>query len=151
MVELMVGIMAAAMLALGMGVMLVNMTRGWRQANNVADLERDMALAVHTLNISVRSASSTNAIQPVVGVNVLEVPVFDKIQAFSVSGGSLFYNRDKNGGGQGMLLVSNRLASSGGFWSAYDSAGRVITVSLKLLDSDSGVALAVTNSIRLRN
>jgi len=153
-VELLIGITAAAILALAAGVLLMNTYQGWASASSAVELERDAAVAIHTLELAVRGASNT--VTGEVGVDRLKVRNPDGvIRAFSVqtSNGrrSLLYN-PADPGGASMILVDKRL---GTFVSA--STGNMVCVSLALTgidqnNQDIGLVMEFSNVwIRMRN
>lgn len=145
-VELMVASIAAALLALTVGVMLVNGYLGWVRGLALADMERDAAVAVHAIDLSVRGATNANA----AGGTTLTVylPTNGGTRVFSASGSSPRGNLEYNG----VALVSNRLESFGA-----TVTGRVVSVSMSLAgidrnNGDTGVRMGVTNlCIRMRN
>ena len=147
-VELLIGVVAAAVLALTAGLMLVNTYQGWARGQGVVELERDAALAIQTLAVATRGACYTNT-TPVTGTDTLVVTVpGNTVRTFSVQGRSLIYSH--NGGS--MIVVSNRLAATKGFVSSYDSAARTITVTLALYDQVTGLGMTVSNmNFRVRN
>jgi len=154
-VELLIGIIAAAILALTMGVMLANTYQGWLRSQALADLERDAAVAIHTLDLAVRGAAST--VPGEVGVDKLKVvlPSGGIVREFSVATTSgrrsLVYNPDSPGGA-GMVIVDRRLGS---FVTSVTSGVVRVTMTLVGIDKndrDTGVSMGVTNlCIRMRN
>lgn len=143
-VELLIGIIAAAILALTAGTMLMNGYRGWVRSLALADMERDAAVAIHTVDLAVRAA--TNA----VGGSTLTLTLASNgvTRVFSTTGVSprktLAYN--------GMTLVDGRLESF-----ASTVTGNVVGVTMVLAaidrnGQDAGVTMGVTNLyIRMRN
>lgn len=142
-IELTIGIVAAAILALTAGTMLVNTYKGWIRDLAVADMERDAAVAIHTLDLAVRGASNV-----VWNGSTLTVYTNATGRVFSTSGvsprGNLIFN--------GMTLVDGRLVT----FTNSVSAGMVkVTLTVAGIDRnnvDTGVRMGVTNmSIRMRN
>lgn len=153
-VELLIGIMAAAVLAITAGLLLVNIYQGWARGAAAVELEREAAVAIHTLELAVRSASNT--VSGGVGVDLLQVRKPDGVvRSFTVqtSNGrrSLLYN-PSDPGGAAMVLVDNRL---GTFVSA--TTGNMVCVSLTLVgidqnNQDIGLTMECSNMwIRMRN
>lgn len=153
-VELLIGMIAAAILALVAGTLLTNSYQGWQRSQAAADMERDAALAIHTLELAIRGAS--NAVPGEVGIDRLKVMDPDGvIRAFSVqtSGGrrSLYYNPN-DPGGEPMVLVDRRL---GTFVAA--TTANLVRVSLTLVALDQnnqeiGLGMGFSNVwIRMRN
>lgn len=132
-VELMIGIVAAGILALTAGTLLASVYKGWARSMALADLERDAAVAIHTLDLAVRGA--TNAAWDGATLTVYWPTNAPKI--FSTSGGSLSYS--------GMTLVDQKLES----FSA-PVTGRVVWVTMAL--TNENVRMGITNMcIRMRN
>ena len=154
-VELLIGVASASILALTAGAILVNAYQGWVRSLAMADMERDAAVAVHVIALAVRGAS--NAVPGEVGTDKLKVviPPNSIVRAFSVqtSGGqrSLVYNPNWPNGAS-MVLVNGRL----GTFQASVTAGVVrVTISLSGIDQnsvDTGVTMVVSNmTICMRN
>lgn len=152
-VELLIGMVAALILASMAGVMLINTYRGWVRSLAVADMERDAAVALHTLDLAVRGAADTVQTGP----NTLQVLMTNgTVRAFSAQWagspprGSLYYYPVL--GQPGMTLVDKRLGS---FTTTVTSDVVRVTMTLTGIDQnngDTGVMMGVTNmSIRLRN
>lgn len=153
-VELVIGIAAASLLALTVGMMLAAAYRGWVRSLAVADLERDMSVAVHTLDMAVRGAEDAVDF----GVNKLQVrmPSNGVVRAFSAewSGsparGSLYYYPDYASGVR-WPVVDKRLVSF-----ITSTAGVIrVTMTLTAIDDNNQetlVTMGVTNmSIYMRN
>lgn len=145
-VELMVGLIAASILAVTAGLMLAQAYQGWIRAMAVADMERDAAVALHTLDVAVRGAS--NAVPNASGSTLtVDIPPYPS-RVFSSSGtsprGSLSYN--------GMTLVNGRLVT---FTNSVANGGITITMTLAGIDRnnrDTEVRMGVTNLfIKMRN
>ena len=142
-VELMIGILSASILALAVGIILANAYRGWVRGLAVADMERDASVAIHTLDLAVRGATNV-----VGGVTLTVYDTNGISRVFSTTGvaprGSLLYS--------GMTLVNGRLVS----FTNSVSAGMVsVTLTLSGIDQnnqDTGVRMGVTNMcIQARN
>lgn len=134
-VELMIGIVAAAILALTAGTMLANVYKGWARGLALADMERDAAVAIHTLDLAVRGAS--NAVWNGAARTLTNYMPSSVTRVFVASGGSLSCN--------GQTLVDQRLE----FFSA-PVTGRDVWVSIVL--TNQNIRMGVTNMcIRMRN
>ncbi len=152
-VELLIGMIAALILALMAGVMLINTYRGWVRSLAAADMERDTAVALHALDLAVRGAVDT----VLTGPNTLQVRMTNgMVRAFSAQWagapprGSLYYYPVL--GGPGMTLVDKRLDS---FGTTVTADVVRVTMTLRGIDqnnADTTVTMGVTNMcIRLRN
>lgn len=153
-VELLIGMIAASILAFTAGTMLMTAYRGWVRSLALADMERDASVAIHTLDLAVRGADAVLLAEP----NALRVRGTDgAVRSFSAqwsgtpSRGSLVYYRDL-AAGDPMILVENRLVS---FGSTFTSGVVRVSMSLSGIDrnnQDTGVTMGVTNmGIRMRN
>jgi len=156
-VEVLIGMIAAAVLALAAGTMLASTYRGWFRSLAVADMERDAALAIHTLDLAVRFASNT--VSGGVGVDILKVAIPSNgiVRAFSTTGvsprKSLWYYRNwNNEPASKMAVVTNRLDS---FHTTVTAGVVRVTMTLSGIDQnneDTGVRMGITNMcIRMRN
>ena len=153
-VELLIGMIAAAILAVAAGSLLVSAFRGSARAKAAVEMAQDAAVAIHTVELAIRSASNT--VTGEVGVDRLKVRTpSGVIRAFTVqtSNGrrSLVYNPDDPGGAS-MVLVDRRL---GTFVSA--TTGKVVRVSMTLSGIDQnaqdiGLVMGYSNIwVRMRN
>lgn len=150
-VELGVAMLAAAILGLVVGSILVMMSRnmvllGVGQASSAASeglvyVQRDAAVAMVALNGALRGASFSNTVSHNSSSNTLIVWSNTLAGTFAASGSNLLYTR----GGSSMTLVSNRL--TGFSWEQYPT--NAIRVTLVL----NGYGISMTNreTIRLRN
>jgi len=150
-IELLLGVVLAAFLALTAGGLLVFASRGWLCSASMSEMEHDMAVTLHALDMAVRGASNSNV---VTGVNTLRVTAGGATKAFSRVGNSLYYNLNGTAGGE--LVVNNRLDSRSGmtgFMSRFTNApNNEVFVTINLYDPTSGEALAVSNlCLRMRN
>jgi type II secretory pathway pseudopilin PulG len=153
-VELLIGMIAAAILAVAAGSLLVSAFRGSARAKAAVEMAQDAAVAIHTVELAIRSASNT--VTGEVGVDRLKVRTpSGVIRAFTVqtSNGrrSLLYNPNDPSGAS-MVLVDRRL---GTFVSA--TTGKVVRVSMTLsaIDQngqDNGLVMGFSNIwVRMRN
>jgi len=146
-IELMVGTIAAAVLALTIGSILAYVYKGWIRNMALAEMERDAAVAVHSLDVAVRGSSSV----VVAGVDILQVSN-TTLRVFTVHNRStpegprrdLIYN--------GIAVVTNQLGS---FVTSNNADSVWVTMSLNGIDKfnkDTGVRMGVTNRcILMRN
>ena len=70
-VELLIGVSAAAILAVAAGVLLESAFRGSARAKAAVEMEQDASVAIHTIELAIRSASNT--VTGEVGVDRLKV------------------------------------------------------------------------------
>ena len=158
-VELLIGIIAASILALTAGTMLANVYKGWVRSVALADMEREAAVAIHAIDLAVRGAS--NAVPNEVGQDKLKIviPSNGIVRAFTVRIRStpegerrdLLYN--SNGSSGGFAVITNRLDY---FYASPPTAKVVrVTMTLKGINNnnvDTEVRMGVTNMcILMRN
>lgn len=146
-VEMLIGIVTASIVALTAGGMLVYTYRGVLRSSAMAELERDANIAVRTLDNTIRKASSSQTV--VASTNTLRVVVSGQTNTFSVVGSNLLHYA-AGGPANGVELIKGRLA---GFSASYSGTpSSEVFVTLKLYDSISGARMTVSNlCIRLRN
>ncbi len=148
------GITAAAILALAAGTLLANLYYGWARGAAAVEMEREAAVAIHTLELAIRGSSNTVA--GGVGVDQLKLRLpGGGVRSFSVATSegrrSLIYNPD-DPGGAAMVLVDKRL---GAFVTV--STAKMVCVSLTLTGIDqnnqnTGQVMGFSNVwIRMRN
>ena len=142
-VELLIGMIAAAILALAAGSMLASTYRGWARSLALADLERDAMVAVSAINYAVRGAS-TNGLDTGTGNDKLTV-TGSVVHAFTVVNSNLVDNGDFSN-----PLVHGR---QGKFVSSFIPAPvPMVQMTMVFCDPPSVVTMTVSNMfIRLRN
>ena len=108
-VELGLGMLSAAILALLAGVLLFYSYTGWRK--NIADVQvqGDRTVAMTALNRSFREA--TNATIPAPGQ--ITVYLTNRTALFYVSGSNLVFDPNAGTGGDAVTLVKGRLVTFG--------------------------------------
>lgn len=143
-VEVMVGVVAAAMLLLTLGSMLFYSYRGWRIMQSAAEMERDGALAMRTLCRVFRSGSGTNVW--VVSPSSVTVSNASDIaaQSFYLTQARLVYAVDDV---PRLDLVRTGVVEFA--CSAVISNG--VTLVLRLNEPLGGTTMAMTNRVALRN
>ena len=136
--EVMVGILCAGILALTMGSLLYFNYKGWKGLQAVADMQRDGSLAMNTMTRVIRGSASANILaannSPGLTNNV-------EGWRFSKVGGRLVYVK----GGAGMDLTTNVT----GFSCASISTN--VMVGLSLTESSMNTSMNMTNIIHPRN
>jgi prepilin-type N-terminal cleavage/methylation domain-containing protein len=142
-VELMVGVMASAILALTVGAMLFVTYRGWQSIQSVAAMERDGSLAMDTMRRAIRGSSSSRWVSASCRLDVYTNAAV--AWQFASNNTRLVYTA----GGRGMDLVSTGLTA----FSCASVSGRV-TVVVNLRDPSSGgigATMNMSNTISSRN
>ena len=142
-VELLIGIVAAGILALAAGGLLASTYKGWARSVALADLEREAMVAVAAINYAARGAY-TNGLDMGAGNDKLIVSG-SVVHAFTVVNSNLVHNGDS-----GDPLVRNR---QGKFVSTYiPGSSPAVQVTMEFCDAPSGVTIVISNMfIRLRN
>ena len=106
-VEVMVGIMAASILSITIGLMLFYSYQGWRRMQEAAEMQRDASLAMSTMASAIRGGW-TNADVWSPSTSELKIsntnrPVF----RFKKNGNSLVYTINN---GAGMVMATNSVS-----------------------------------------
>ncbi|MEI6148828.1 MAG: hypothetical protein WCS01_06995 [bacterium] len=129
-VELMVGMVAASVLALTVGAIMYYSYRGWASVQAVGNMERDGALAMQTVANAVRGAASSN--------------LTSVAAQFAKQGDKLRYTR----AGVSMDLVRQGVQS---FTNTISASSNQVTVVLNIREPTSGVSMIMTNVVTTRN
>lgn len=145
-VELMVGMLAASVLAITIGSMLFYAYMGWRATRAVSEMERDGSLAMHTMSRVIRGAALRD-------IKFKSFP-YDKVvisnvnnsveQSFYSSGSSLIYTNRPDG----MTLVQDLVT---GFVCVQGSSTNQVKVELYLFEPTAKASMVMTKVITLRN
>ncbi len=143
-VELMVGMVAAAILALMFGAMLFYGYTGWVRLQAMAEMERSGALAMHTMSRVFRGATATK-IKNVSGSSVIVSNVNSiASQSFYRSGETLKYGIN---GVDRMNLVETGLTA----FVCLPVSNNEVRVMLSLRVPAVNMTMSLTNIITLRN
>jgi hypothetical protein len=129
-VELMVGMVAASVLALTVGAIMYYSYRGWASVQSVGNMERDGALAMQAVAKEVRGAASSNVVAVA--------------SRFAKVGDVLRYTR----AGVSMDLVRQGVQS---FTNIVSASSNQVTVVLNLREPTAGVTMSMTNVVMVRN
>ncbi len=127
-VELLVAMVAASILALAVGAIMYYSYRGWASVQSVGNMERDGSLAMQAVAKEVRGAASSN--------------VAAVASRFAKVGDKLRYTR----AGNSMDLVQQGVQSFTNIVSA-----NKVTVVLNLSEPTAGVTMSMTNVVMTRN
>lgn len=142
-VELVAGVMAAAVLAVTFGVVLVYGYRGWKNLQTMAEMERDATLAMRTISRAARCAQ-TNDIRVANGLLIVSNANGVAEQAFRLSGARLSY---ASNGLPGMDLVQADVVA---FRCTPVSGGSIMVV-LALSNEAANAQMSMSNVVTLRN
>lgn len=143
-VELMVAVLAAGVLAITLSSLLFYAYKGWKAVRAYSEMERDGSLAMRTLSRVVREASS-NDIMNVSSSDLIVSNVDNVVEhRFFQSGGSVVYTR----GGASMDLVQAGVTE---FFCSAVTSNNQITMILNLNEPTSEAEMSITNVVTLRN
>jgi len=106
-VELLAATIAAAVLALSVGAMLIYGYAAWRRHSEFVDMQRDATAAMHTIGWKVRAATASDATIP--AADRLRIVTPSATVEFRASGADLIYDPDTGTGGDEEVLVDGRL------------------------------------------
>lgn len=108
-VELLMAVVASAILALVVGIMLVYAWGEFRRDRDGVNMQEDGRIAMETIARTIRSASAPNV--QVLSSNDLRVTSSGVTKRVYASGNSLFYDPNMAVAGDAVSLVNNRLIS----------------------------------------
>jgi len=142
-VEVLAGIISAAILGLTMGALLYYNYKGWTGLQAVADMQRDGSLAMNTMNRVIRGASTN--MQWVSASSYLLVKNTNNVEGwrFTKTGDRLVYAVS---GGSSMDLVRKGVV---GFTCIPNTTNLVVW--LNLTESSMNTSMNLTNTIFPRN
>ena len=106
-VELMVGMLAAAIIALTAGAMLYYGFRSLGETSTAVELQRDGTLAMRSILTALREASGTNV--TVAGGSQISISLADRVAFFEQRDNDLFFDYDTGSAGNEALLVEGTL------------------------------------------
>ena len=141
MVELLVALAAASVLAITAGITLVYSHSGWRRNNAAMELQRDATLAMYRLSRAVRGASGNDVTTPLAGQSAERLTI--QTTEFRVDGDHLLYDPDTGIGGDEVVIVDGRLKT---FTVTSLSTGIGVSIVLELQNENSD-EIAITSAI----
>ena len=141
--ELLVAMIASALLALTVGAMLVVGTQSWRRNHAAVELQRDAAVAGDMLRRAVRM-STKNGITLSAGGSRLDIFTPGGTNAFYASGSDLVYDPNTGTTGDEITVVNARLAA---FSATVTNTG--VSVLMQLSSGDENTE--VNTFLRWRN
>jgi type II secretory pathway pseudopilin PulG len=145
-IELIVGMIAASMLAVIMSVVLFYGYTAWNRNSSFLELQRDATLAMQTLSKSLRQATATGVDLTQPGQIVVSNLNTTTLTSFYQQGGNLICNPAVNNGGVPFSLVRGWVIPSG-FTCSNIAQG--VTMRLKLKNGSK--SLEMDSSVNFRN
>ena len=106
-VELMVAMLSAALLAAISGAILFYAYTGWRRNTAAVELQRDGTVAIDMLARAVRHASASDV---TISAGKMEVQKAASTVSFTASGSDLVYDPDTGSGGDEVTVIDGRLS-----------------------------------------
>ncbi|MEI7435490.1 MAG: hypothetical protein WCL16_01625 [bacterium] len=146
MIELVLGMMASAVLVVTLSVMLFYGYTTWVRNSQAVDLHRDATLAMQVMGKSLRQASAAGVDLSQPAQIVVSNQNTSILCSFYQQSGNLVYNPDVNGGGTPFLLVQGRLMPSG---FTHSNINHGVTIRLKLQQGTE--SLEMNGSVCFRN
>ena len=135
-VELMLGLVCASILAMVMGSMLYFVQKNWVTNNRRVELQRDASLVMDMLTRRVRRSTATRVTVTGGGKKIKIKPedtVVDPIVQIYRQGQDLIYDPDVNVAGDEMVLIEGKVKGNGFRAENFDTHVRV---DLQLEDQD---------------
>ena len=145
-VEVALGTLAAAVLAVTLSVMLFYGYTTWGRNVQVVDLHRDATLTMQIMEKKLQQASAGTVDLSQQGRIVVSNQGMSSFSAFYQEGSNLVYNPAESGGGTPFLLVQGRLAPSG---FTHSNITRGVAVRLQLQHGME--ALVMNGRVAFRN
>jgi len=140
MIEMLVALAAASILAITAGITLVYSHSGWRRNNAAMELQRDATLAMYRLSRAVRGASANDVTTPLAGQSAERLTI--QTTEFRVDGDHLLYDPDTGIGGDEVVIVDGRLKT---FTVTSLSTGIGVSIILEL-QNENGNEITITNA-----
>ena len=140
MIEMLVALAAASILAITAGITLVYSHSGWRRNNAAMELQRDATLAMYRLSRAVRGASANDVTTPLAGQSAGRLTI--QTTEFRVDGDHLLYDPDTGIGGDEVVIVDGRLKT---FTVTSLSTGIGVSIILEL-QNENGNEITITNA-----
>ena len=141
MVELLVALAAASILAITAGITLVYGCSGWRRNNAAVELQRDATLAMYRLSRAVRGASATDVTTPLAGQSAEQLTI--QSTEFRVNEEHLLYDPNTGIDGDEVVIIDGRLKT---FTVTNLSTGTGVSIILELQNENSD-EIAITSAI----
>jgi len=140
-VELIVALVAASILAITAGITLVYGYSGWRRNNAAVELQRDATLAMYRLSRAVRGASAADVTTPSAGQSAAQLTI--QQTEFRVDDvNHLLYDPNTGIDGDEVVIVDGRLKT---FAVTNLSTGAGISIILEL-QNENGDEITITNA-----
>lgn len=146
MVELLVALVAASILAITAGITLVYCYSGWCRNNAAVELQRDATLAMYRLSSAVRGASATDVNTPLAGQSAERLTI--QQTEFRVNEKHLLYDPNTGIDGDEVVIVDGRLKT---FTVTNLSTGTGVSIVLELQNENSDEITITNATIAFRN
>jgi len=141
MVELLVALAAASILAITAGITLVYGYSGWCRNNAAVELQREATLAMYRLSRAVRGASATDVTTPLAGQSAEQLTI--QSTEFRVNEEHLLYDPNTGIDGDEVVIIDGRLKT---FTVTNLSTGTGVSIILELQNENSD-EIAITSAI----
>jgi type II secretory pathway pseudopilin PulG len=145
-IELMVGTVAASVLAITVSIMLFYGYLAWNRNSSFLELQRDATLSMQALTKSLRQASAAGVDLSQANQIVVSNQNTAVESSFYQQGSNLFCNPALNAGGVPFLLVRGWVISSG---FTHSNIAQGVTIRLKLQNGTENLQL--DGSVSFRN
>ncbi len=141
MVELLVALVAASILAITAGITLVYGYSAWCRNNVAVELQREATLAMYRLSLAIRGASTTDVTTPLAGQSAEQLTI--RSTEFRVNEKHLLYDPNTGIDGDEVVIVDGRLKT---FTVTNLSTGTGVSIVLDL-QNETGDEIAITSAI----
>ncbi|MBA7687323.1 hypothetical protein ES703_95784 [subsurface metagenome] len=142
-VELIIALAAASILAITAGITLVYGYSGWRRNNAAVELQRDATLAMYRLSRVVRGASASDVNTPfLAGQSAEQLTIQPTEFRVNVNGDCLLYDPNTGVEGDEVVIVDGRLET---FTVTNLATGTGMSITLEL-QNENGNEVTITNA-----
>lgn len=141
-VELIIALAAASILAITAGITLVYGYSGWCRNNAAVELQRDATLAMYRLSRAVRGASASDVNTPLAGQSAEQLTIQPTEFRVNVNGDCLLYDPNTGVEGDEVVIVDGRLET---FTVTNLATGTGMSITLEL-QNENGNEVTITNA-----
>ncbi len=141
-VELIIALAAASILAITAGITVVYGYSGWRRNNAAVELQRDATLAMYRMSRAIREASAADVTTPLAGLSAEQLTIQPTEFRVNVNGDCLLYDPNAGTDGDEVVIVDGRLET---FTVTNLATGTGVSITLEL-QNENGDEITITNA-----
>ena len=141
-VELIIALAAASILAITAGITVVYGYSVWRRNNAAVELQRDATLAMYRMSRAIREASAADVTTPLAGLSAEQLTIQPTEFRVNVNGDCLLYDPNAGTDGDEVVIVDGRLET---FTVTNLATGTGVSITLEL-QNENGDEITITNA-----